>query len=165
MKTFWATLIVVGLGIAGFAGYTAGADKGDRKVDNRVFELRIYYAAPGKMKALHARFREHTCKLFEKHGMTVIGFWTPADATESVKLVYRAAKGDSPPREVTESKDLEKLVYILAFPSREAAAKSWKAFRDDSDWKAVKEASEKDGTLVTHVDSIFLSPTDYSLIK
>jgi hypothetical protein len=117
--------------------------KGEKAVATRVFELRTYYAAPGKMNALHARFRDHTCKLFEKHGMTLIGFWSPTDPKEAE----------------------EKMIYILAFPSREAADKSWKAFVDDPVWKAAKEASEKDGKLVEKVERVFLNPTDYSPIK
>jgi hypothetical protein len=117
--------------------------KKEKKVDNRVFELRIYHAAEGKMKALHARFRDHTCALFKKHGMTIIGFWSPTDATEAEKKLY----------------------YILAYPSKEAADKSWKAFREDPDWIKAKNDSEKDGTLVTKVDSVYLNPTDYSPMK
>jgi hypothetical protein len=117
--------------------------KGDKKVDTRVFEMRTYYAAPGKMDALHARFRDHTCKLFIKHGMTLIGFWSPTDPKEAQ----------------------QKMVYILAFPSKEAAEKSWKAFQNDPDWKAAKAASEKDGKLVDNVESVFLNPTDYSPVK
>jgi hypothetical protein len=83
------------------------------------------------------------CKLFEKHGMTLIGFWNPSDPKEAE----------------------QKLIYILAFPSREAAAKSWEAFRNDPDWKAAREASEKNGKLVDKVESVFLNPTDYSLLK
>jgi uncharacterized protein YbaA (DUF1428 family) len=111
--------------------------------DDRVFEMRTYYAPPGKMSALHARFRDHTCKLFEKHGMTVIGFWSPLDKKESEEV----------------------MVYLLAYPSKEAADKAWKAFRDDPEWKAAKEASEKDGPLVQKVESKFLTPTDYSKLK
>ncbi len=112
-------------------------------VTTRVFEMRTYYAHPGKMKALHERFRKHTCKLFEKHGMTLIGFWSPQDVKQAE----------------------EKMVYILAFPSKQAAAKSWQAFKSDPDWKAAKAASEKDGPLVARVESVFLDPTDYSPIK
>jgi len=114
-----------------------------KKVDTRVFEMRTYYAPPGKMKALHARFRDHTTKLFEKHGITIIGFWSPLDPAQAE----------------------EKLIYILAFPSKEAADKSWAAFREDSEWKAAKAASEKEGPLVKKVDSVYLSPTNYSPIK
>src|SRR5262249_39301335 len=76
----WAKLLLAGLGLAAL-GAAAGAAEPDKK-DTRVFEMRTYYAAPGKMAALHARFRDHTCKLFEKHGMTVIGFWSPIKAEE-----------------------------------------------------------------------------------
>ena len=134
---------VVALAVAGIAVYAAGAREGEKNVNTRIFEMRTYYAAPGKMDALHARFRDHTCKLFEKHGMTLIGFWSPLDAKEAQ----------------------QKMVYILAFPSKEAAEKSWKAFQNDPDWKAAKAASEKDGKLVDKVESLFLNPTDYSAIK
>src|SRR5262245_21486957 len=112
----------------------------------RVFEMRTYYANPGKLEALHARFREHTTKLFEKHGMTNVGYWVPIDAQTG------AATGNT-------------LVYILSYPSLEARKAAWDAFQNDPEWKSVKDASEKDGKLVEKVDSIFLSPTDYSAIK
>lgn len=111
--------------------------------DARVFELRTYYANPGKMAALHARFRDHTCKVFEKHGMTCVGFWSPIDKAKSEEV----------------------LVYLLAYPSKEAADKAWKAFRDDPDWQKAKAESEKDGPLVKKVESVYLSPTDYSKLK
>jgi hypothetical protein len=106
--------------------------------DTRVYEMRIYYAAEGKLDALHTRFRDHTCKLFEKHGMTNIGYWVPID---------------NPDR---------KLIYILAYPSREAREKSWKAFFADPEWQKAQKASEVDGKLVDKVDPLFLSATDYS---
>ena len=146
MKTIPATLLLA-LGVWGTAGPAAAEDDKEKpvraKADTRVFEMRTYYANPGKMVALHARFREHTNRLFKKHGMEIIGFWVPTDPKEAE----------------------EKLVYILAFPSREAAAKSWKAFQDDPEWKRAKAESEKDGVLVRKVDSVFLNPTDYSPIK
>src|SRR5437867_3961613 len=81
--------------------------------DTRLFELRTYYAAPGKLDDLNARFRDHTTKLFEKHGIQNIGYWTPADNKEN------------------------KLVYIIAFPSKEARNSSWKEFGADPEWKKV----------------------------
>jgi hypothetical protein len=143
MRTLWVTLAVLGLGTIGLAAHAAEPGQSAKKEDTRVFELRTYYAAPGKMKELHARFREQTYKLFKKHGMEVVGFWVPADPKEA---------------EV-------KLVYILAFPSREAADKSWAAFRADPEWQKVREASEKEGKLVEKVESVFLNPTDYSPLK
>lgn len=120
------------------------ANEEEKKVDNRIFELRTYTAAPGKMDALNARFRNHTNKLFEKHGMTIIGFWMPAQQKE----------------------DAEKLIYILAYPSKEAADKSWKAFRDDPDWKKVVAESEKNGRLLAKPpESVYMNPTDYSPLK
>jgi hypothetical protein len=119
------------------------AAQGDEKVDSRIFELRTYESAPGKMEALQGRFRHHVCKLFEKHHMTVIGFWSPTDA----QLAQR------------------KLIYLLAFPSQEAAVKSWADFQADPEWKAVKEASEKDGKLAEKIESVYLRPTDYSPLK
>ena len=140
MKTILGALVALSLGFSGLALYAA---KGDEKVDTRVFELRTYHCAPGKMEALQARFRDHTRKLFEKHHMTVIGFWRPTD----------------------EQQAKQKLVYMLAFPGLEAAAKSWKDFQADPEWKAVKEASEKNGSLVDKIDSVYLKPTDYSALK
>jgi NIPSNAP len=112
-------------------------------MNTRVFELRTYTAKPGKIDALHARFRDHTFKLFDKHHMTVIGFWKPTD----------------------EQLAKQQLVYLLAFPSQEAGKNSWKEFQADPQWKAVKETSEKDGPLVDNIVSIFLNPTDFSPLK
>ncbi|MDX2038924.1 MAG: NIPSNAP family protein [Isosphaeraceae bacterium] len=106
----------------------------------RVFELRTYTANPGKAEAMHKRFREHTCSLFKKHGMELVGFWVPQD-----------------------KKDV--LVYMLAFPSRDAAKASWKAFSSDPEWQKVYKESHKDGVLVGKVESVYMDPTDYSDIK
>jgi NIPSNAP protein len=131
------------LGVAIFA--VAQAPPSTAK-GGRVFEMRTYYASAGKLEALHARFRDHTTKLFEKHGMTNVGYWVPIDGQTG------ASTGNT-------------LVYILAYPSLEARKKAWDAFQNDPEWKSVKETSEKDGKLVDKVDSVFLSPTDYSAIK
>ena len=106
--------------------------------DKRVYEMRVYYAADGKLDALNARFRNHTLKLFEKHGITNIGYWMPIDNPERM------------------------LVYFLAYPSREARDQSWKAFMADPDWQAAYKASEVDGKLVSKVESKFFQATDYS---
>ncbi len=111
---------------------------------DRIFEMRTYYTLEGRLPALNKRFREHTCDLFKKHGMDLVGFWTPVDEKD----------GKS-----------NKLVYILAYPSKEAADASWKAFRDDPVWKKAQAESEKDGKIVAKVESVFLNPTDYSLTK
>jgi hypothetical protein len=106
--------------------------------ETRFFELRTYHAAPGKLDDLLARFRDHTMAIFEKHGMVNIGYWLPLTNSENT------------------------LVYLLAYPSREAREKSWKEFSADPEWKEVAKASEANGRLVTKVDSVFLTATDYS---
>jgi NDP-sugar pyrophosphorylase family protein len=112
--------------------------------DSRCFEMRTYHAAPGKLEELHARFRNHTNKLFEKHGMKLIGFWVPMDKNKHYENT---------------------LVYILAFPSREAHDKMWKEFANDPEWIKARNESEKNGKLVEKVDSVFMTATDYSAIK
>ena len=110
----------------------------------RVFEMRTYYAAPGKLEALHARFRDHTNRLFKKHGIQLVGYWVPADKDRGAENT---------------------LIYVVAFPSREAARQSWQAFGSDPEWRAAREASEVTGRLVERVESVYMHPTDYSPIK
>lgn len=110
----------------------------------RVFELRTYYVNEGKLDDLNKRFRDHTCDLLKKHGAELVGFWTPTDEKDD--------KGN-------------KLVYLVAFPSREAAKKTWEEFGKDPEWRKVYEESHKNGVLVKKVDSVYLEPTDYSAMK
>ncbi len=128
----WVSTSTLVLFLTGVSLVT-GAEK-----DSRLFEIRTYYSPPGKLDALHVRFREHTTKLFEKHGMTNVGYWTPIDNSEN------------------------KLIYILAYPSLEAREKSWQAFLADPEWKKVQQATEAGGAIVTKVDKALLSATDYS---
>jgi hypothetical protein len=107
--------------------------------DSKVYELRIYYAPEGKLDTLHARFRDHTLKLFEKHGIQNIGYWVP----------------------VGENKE-NKLAYIIAHPSREAAKENWAAFFKDPDWQKAAKESEANGKIVAKVESYFMQLTDYS---
>jgi hypothetical protein len=109
--------------------------------DIPVFELRIYTAMPGKLDAVLARFRDHTCRMFARHGMVNLGYWVPADAKDGAG---------------------EKLVYLLAHPSREAANAAWTAFRADPEWQAVRAASEANGKIVAKTESVFLAATDYA---
>ena len=118
-------------------GSKVSADEG---LKARVFEMRTYTTAEGRLDVLHKRFREHTNYLFVKHGMTLIGYWTPTDKPET-------------------------LVYILAYPNMEARAKSWKGFLEDPAWKKAHADSLKDGKVVIKIDDEFLNPTDYSPIR
>lgn len=121
----------------------ATAQAAGANVAGRVFELRTYTTHEGKLEALQTRFRDHTTKLFAKHGMTNVGYWTPTEGPLAQNT----------------------LIYILAYPNREAAKKSWDDFRNDPEWKKVREASEAGGKIVSRVDSIYMGPTDYSLMK
>lgn len=109
--------------------------------DTRLFEMRVYYANEGKLDALHARFRDHTMKLFEKHGMTNLGYFVPT--------------GANPER---------KLLYFLAFPDKTARDASWKGFMNDPAWKKAFADSHKDGVIVARVENAFLTATDYSAL-
>lgn len=124
------------------AAVKAGAGK-----EGRVFELRTYTCNEGKLPALESRFRDHTCALFEKHGMINIGYWTPMDP---------------------EGGAGKKLIYILAHDSKAAGTKSFDDFRADPEWVKVKAESEKDGPLTVKPDgvkSVYMTPTDFSPIK
>jgi hypothetical protein len=105
-----------------------------------VYELRVYHVAPGKLDELLARFRDHTMKIFERHGMKSVAYWTPVDEPQ---------KGNT-------------LIYILQHPSRTAADANWNSFRDDAEWKSVKAKSEENGKLVEKVDSTYMRLTDFS---
>ncbi len=111
--------------------------------ENHVFELRTYTTHEGKLDDLLKRFRDHTTRIFDKHGMTSIGYWVPQDPALSKNT----------------------LIYILAFPSREAAKKSWDAFRADPEWQKVAKDSEANGKIVDHVVSVFMEPAGFSKIK
>ncbi len=125
------------------AGYWFGTPHTVHAATPRTFELRIYTTYDGKYNDLLARFRDHTTKIFEKHGMTNIAYWNPTDDPKKGKQLY----------------------YLLAFPSREAATKSWAAFRDDPEWQAVEKASEANGKIVEKVESVFMEPTDFSPLQ
>ena len=147
MRFAWrmlAGLVAVSAGVAVAPRIGSVEEKSvEEKKGDRYFEMRTYIAAPGKLDQLHARFRDHTNKLFVKHGMTLIGYWTPSEG--------EAAKNT--------------LIYSLAYPGKEAREKSWKGFVEDPEWNKVKTASEVNGKLVDKVESVFLKPTDYSPIR
>ena len=167
-KVRFNSFLLAALAVGGFAALALRAADDEKPADpgankpsaeQRCFEMRTYHAAPGKLDALNARFRDHTTALFKKHGMESIGYWTPVEKEPEAEATGAAAGGNA------NSGNDETLIYILAYPSREAAAASWKAFRDDPEWVKAKAESEKDGPLVEKVDSVFLNPTDYSPMK
>ena len=107
----------------------------------RIYELRTYTATPGNLAAVVARFRDHTVKLFEKHGMVNVGYWVPADEKDG---------------------SADKLIYLLAHQSREAAAASWKSFMADPEWQAVQKRTEAGGKIVAKAERLYLTATDFS---
>ncbi len=112
-------------------------------MDNRIYEMRTYTTNEGKLDALHQRFSNHTMDLFEKHGMVNIGYWTPTDPSRAENT----------------------LIYIISHESREAAEKSWEAFRADPEWQEAYQASRVDGVIVKEVESVFMTETPYSPLK
>jgi len=141
MKRFACIGVLIGIAAAVAAASTARAE--DAAKGDKVFELRTYIANPGKLDALNKRFREHTNALFKKHGVEIIGFWTPATGPEAENT----------------------LIYIVAFPSVEAQKKAWAGFMKDPAWIKAKKESEVDGVLVNKVISQNLKATDYSPIR
>ncbi|MEX6634742.1 NIPSNAP family protein [Hyphococcus lacteus] len=106
-----------------------------------IYEMRTYYAADGKLEELHSRFREHTLRIFAKHGIESVGYWVPEENSKNT------------------------LIYILTYPDKHSRTNSWAAFRADPEWQSVAEKSEENGKLVERVDSTFLYNTDYSPMK
>ena len=121
------------------AAWAALQSKAD-PASTTVYELRVYHTYEGKLGDLLKRFRDYTMKLFEKHGIKNVAYWTPLE---------EPAKSNT-------------LIYILAHASREAAAANWKAFQDDPEWKSVRDKSEENGKIVEKVDSTYMVLTDFS---
>ncbi len=135
-KTLAVAAIAAGL-------FTAGYMTANAANSHRVYELRTYTSLDGRHDALMSRFRDHTIQLFEKHGMANVGYWVPQD---------------DPMKKNT-------LIYVLSHASRDAAKKSWDAFRADPVWVKARDASEKDGKIVAKVESVFMDPADFSALK
>lgn len=137
--------VLLAIGAALAVGYWFGriTTASAAGTNGKVFEIRTYTAEPGKLDALHARFRDHTVQIFKKHAMHNVAYFAPTDEPLSKNT----------------------LIYILSFPSRDAAKKSWDDFRKDPEWQSVQKESEANGKLVTKVDSVFAETTDYSPMK
>ncbi len=105
-----------------------------------VFELRTYTTLEGRLPNLNARFKNHTLKLFEKHGMKNVMYWTPTD----------------------EKTANNTLIYVIWHASPEAAKKSWDGFRNDPEWHKARDESEKDGKIVAKVEAVYMKATEYS---
>jgi hypothetical protein len=145
MSRFRLGLVTCTVFAAGFAAGQWLDSSGEAQAQGRgkVFELRTYTSPEGRLNDLVARFRNDTLRIFAKHGMENVGYWLPTDAPASSNT----------------------LIYILAHDSRDAATKSWAAFREDPEWKAVTERTQANGPIVAKVESVFLETTDFSPLK
>jgi hypothetical protein len=142
MRAILSIAVVLGAVATGTLGLSQSASAAEPAWAGKVYELRTYTTNPGKLPALHVRFRDYTCPLFKKHGIELVGFWTPLEGEEASNT----------------------LCYMVAFPSLDAQKKAWQAFHDDPEWKKAKADSEKDGALVKEVKSKTMKATDYSPI-
>lgn len=140
--TYFSTLIIASLLVSAFT-FTVSADELQQYSNQKVFEMRTYTTYDGKLDDLHKRFSDHTIRLFEKHGMTNIGYWVPRDETLSENT----------------------LIVVVAHENEEAAERNWDSFRSDPEWQQVYEESHEDGPLVSNVDVIFMNATPYSQIQ
>jgi hypothetical protein len=133
-----AVLLIAGVVIGTVGPSAFSADK--KETAPMLYELRTYTTTDGGLPKLHQRFKDHTMKLFEKHGMKNVIYFTPADKPNT-------------------------LVYLLAHKDKETRDASFEAFRNDPAWITARDASEKDGKFVEKVEFVFLNPTDYSPMK
>ena len=144
-KTMVGMVAVAAAFVAGFLarGILPGETALQAQAAGKVYELRTYTAPDGKLPELHARFRNHTLRIFQKHGMENVVYFAPQDAPLSQNT----------------------LIYLIAHKSRAAAKESWAAFQKDPEWQKVSTESQVNGKIVASVQSVFLDPTDYSPMK
>lgn len=142
MRTLFGLAAAVALLLTGYVVGRASTTDAvvAQQGSTRVFELRTYTTPEGKLDQLNARFRDHTRRIFDRHNMTSIGYWTPVDTPNT-------------------------LIYILAHRSVDEAKKNWEAFRTDPEWQKVRAATEAQGLTGIKVESRFMRATDYSAIK
>jgi NIPSNAP len=144
-KKTW--VVLAGSTVIFLAGMSAGSmlqsGIAHAQASKHVYELRTYTAPDGKLGELHARFRDHTIRIFNKHGMKSVIYLSPQDAPDSANT----------------------LIYVLEHPSREAAKKAWADFQADPEWVKVAADSQVNGRIVSKVVSVFADPTDYSPMK
>jgi hypothetical protein len=145
MKKTLSVVAVMAAFAAGFLarGVVPGEAVAHAQAGGRVFELRTYTAPDGKLGDLHKRFRDHTMRIFQKHGITNIAYFRPQDAPLAQNT----------------------LVYIISHANREQAKKNWAEFQADPEWQKVANESQVNGKIVAKVESVFLDPADYSPMK
>ncbi len=132
--------VILGIFGAAALGFWMGRTTTASAASTHVYELRTYTAEPGKLEALQNRFRDDTIRIFKKHGLTSVAYFQPQDDPLSKNT----------------------LIYMLSFPNREAAKKSWDEFRNDPEWQKVQKESEASGKMVDHIVSVFMDPLPFS---
>jgi NIPSNAP len=109
---------------------------------NRVFELRVYHALPGKLPALESRFRDKTSKILARHNLDAVGYWVTDDASASEN----------------------EFIWVVAHSSREEGKRNWAAMMADPEFQEVIKAEQTDKQ-VEKVDVTEMRPTEFSPIK
>jgi len=142
-RTMWSVAAIGAAFVFGFVARGVVSEPVVNAQGARVFELRTYTAPDGKLEELHARFRNHTTRIFQKHGMTNVAYFKPQDAPLSQNT----------------------MVYLISHASREQAKLNWAAFGKDPEWQKVAQESQVNGKIVAKVESVFLDATDYSPMK
>lgn len=143
MKKMWSVAAIGAAFVCGFIARGVVSEPVAHAQSPRVYELRTYTAPDGKLEELHARFRNHTLRIFQKHGMSNVAYFKPQDAPLSQNT----------------------MIYLIAHPSREAAKQNWAAFGKDPEWQKVAQETQVNGKIVAKVESVFLDATDYSPMK
>lgn len=107
-----------------------------------IHEMRIYHCLPGRLPALNKRFEGTTLKLWERHGIRPVGFWT-----------------------VLVGESNQDLVYLLEWKDMAERERIWNGFMADPEWLQKRAESEKDGPIIASITNSFLAPTSYSKLK
>ena len=132
IRTLLRAVILLGVSLAAMPAVQAQS--------RHVYELRTYTSVEGRLNDVVNRFRDHTVRIFARHGMVSIGYFIPQDQPNT-------------------------LIYVLQHPSREAATKNWDAFRNDPEWKTARAASEANGPILVKTQSVYMDPTAFSALK
>jgi hypothetical protein len=107
-----------------------------------IYELRVYHALPGRLPDLLNRFEKTTLRLWDKHGIKQVGFWTVA---------------------IGESN--QDLVYMLEWTSMADRDARWASFQADPEWIEARRVSEQGGPLLASISNSILRPTAFSALR
>lgn len=107
-----------------------------------IYELRVYHCLPGRLPDLIKRFETATIRLFEKHGIQQLGFWTVAIGESNADLVY-----------------------ILKWDSLADRDARFAAFLRDPEWIEARRKSEENGPLLSSISNTIMTPTAFSAAR